>query len=180
MMELLRRLLTCSAVAVAIQSSAASAQSPTTIAAGFGFGPTHSGSPNPTVVDMVAFADIQWPVMRAARAGVELWWAFNGEHICLVSPTYACRQSFPDYVGLSPTISTTIGQVLEVGFGPGVFERYYSSDEKSLVGGAVGHISATVIRSRYVNVLISARPFLGPATNGHLAWVVPVLLGLSR
>ena len=81
---------------------------------------------------------------------------------------------------MSPTVSTTIGQVIEVGFGPGVFERFYSSDEKSLVGGAVGHINATALRSRYVDVLISARPFFGPASNGHLAWVVPVMLGLSR
>jgi hypothetical protein len=129
---------------------------------------------------MVAFADIKWSVTRTARAGVELWWGFNSERICLDSPTYVCRQSFPDYVGLAPTISTTFGHVVEVGFGPGVFERYYSSDEKSLVGGAVGHISATALRSPYFNVVISARPFLGPASNGHLAWVVPVTLGVSR
>jgi hypothetical protein len=130
---------------------------------------------------MVAFASVKWPMSHATKGGVELWWGFNDDQVCLDSAgSIPCRRTFPVFIGVAPTISTELGRAVEVGFGPGVFERYYSSNEKSVVGGAVGQITAPILRSRYANVLLSVRPFVGPRLSGRTAWVIPILLGLSR
>jgi hypothetical protein len=64
--------------------------------------------------------------------------------------------------------------------GPGLFERCFSKDDKALVGGAVAHVNAAIVRSHYVNVLLSVRPFVGARSNRRATWVVPIMLGLSR
>ena len=99
----LARLVVCPALAVLVLSNVADAQSRPEVSAGFGLGTTHSGSPNPTMVDMVAFASVKSPVKTAA-----------------------------------------------------------------------------IVRSKYANVLVSIHPFIGPRAGGGTAWVVPILLGLSR
>ena len=180
-MELLSRALAFSALAVVVLSHAGDGQSPVTIAAGFGWGFTSLETPDPSVADMVMFADAKWPVTRAAKVGVEVWRAFNNDRICLTNPgDGACRRISPTFVGVAPTISTKIGDAIEVGFGPGLFQRSYSSDEKALIGGAVAHVNATMLHSRYFNVLLSVRPFAAPASNGRVVWVVPFMLGISH
>jgi len=40
--------------------------------------------------------------------------------------------------------------------------------------------TAAIVRSKYANVLVSIHPFIGQRAGGGTAWVVPILLGLSR
>jgi hypothetical protein len=178
-MRLFTSLMLCPALLVLLHTSAASAQHRPEFSAGFGFGATGSGAESPQYVQ-VAFASVKWPVTHATKGGLELWWEFNSACVNDSFPGAICRRYFPVFAGVAPTISTSIGSVVEIGLGPGVFEKYYSSDHKSLVAGAVAHISASVLRSRYVNAIVSVRPFVGPPVNGGTAWVVPITLGLSR
>ena len=163
---------------IAASSSNVRAQSRGQFGAGFGLGPTSvSGS-----AAEVVFADTKWVVATPLKLGAEVWFASNHHRICLVGAgSTSCPLLFPDVVGVAPTISWGLwDDRLEVGAGPGLFKQYYSKDVNAVVGGVIAHASAAIIRNRYVDVQLSARPLLGPSSNGRATWVVPIVLGLSR
>ena len=159
------------------QSASLSAQSRTQVGLGIGMGPTSA----PGTPAAVISADAKWTIATPWKLGAELWWAFNHDRVCLEAPSNACTLAFPVLVGVAPTISVGFGgDLIEFGMGPGLFERYFSNDDKALVGGAAAHVHAAIVRSHYVNVLLSVRPFVGARANRGATWAVPIMLGLSR
>jgi len=168
----LRLILTALALA-ATQSRSVNAQARAQLGVGVGPGATSSSGTAATVI----FVDAKWTVAAPLKFGAEIWWASNQHRVCLE----VCKLVFPDFAGIAPTISTEFGGgLVEFGIGPGLFKRYFLKDDNVLVGGALAHVSAAIVRSRYVNVVLSVRPFLGPRVNGQATWVVPIMLGLSR
>ena len=168
----LRLFLTALVLAVT-QSSSVNAQARTQLGIGVGLGATSSSGTAANVV----FADAKWTVAAPLKFGAEIWWASNQHRVCLD----VCKLVFPDFAGIAPTISTGFGGgLVEFGIGPGLFKRYFLKDDNVLVGGALAHVSAAIVRSRYVNVLLSVRPFVGPRVNGQATWVVPIMVGFSR
>jgi hypothetical protein len=167
------RLFLTALVFVTIQSSSVNAQARTQLGVGVGLGATNLSGTAANVV----FADAKWTVAAPLKVGAEIWWASNQHRVCLD----VCKLVFPDFAGIAPTISTGFGGgLVEFGIGPGLFKRYFLKDDNVLVGGALAHVSAAIVRSRYVHVLLSVRPFVGPRLNGQPTWVVPITVGLSR
>lgn len=164
-------------VLMASWPSIVNAQSGIQISAGVGMGPTSA----PGIPAAVVFADAKWMVAPPLKLGAEIWYASNHDRTCLVVPLGRCLLTFPDFVGIAPTVSIGFGgDLVDVGVGPGLFERYFAQDDNALVGGVVAHLNAAIVRSRYVNVILSVRPFVGPKENGRTSWIVPIMIGLSR
>lgn len=172
------RLFLTALVVATTQSSSVNAQGRTQLGIGVGLGPTSVSGTAAAVV----FADAKWTVAAPLKLGAEVWWASTHSSACPALPGAGpCPLTFPDLLGVAPTISTGFGgDLIELGIGPGLFEQYYSKDDRALVGGVVAHVNAAIVRSRYVNVFASVRPLVGPRSNGRATWVVPIMVGLSR